>query len=43
MRDRRQGDGGLGPMLGAGGRKSPTRRTDEVFKLVPKFKAGDQK
>lgn len=31
------------PCRGAGGLKSPTRRMGEVFKLVPKFKAGDQK
>lgn len=31
------------PCWGAGGLKSPTRRMDEVFKLVPTFKAGDQK
>lgn len=35
--------GDWAPCWGAGGRKSPARRTDEVFKLVPKFKAGDQK
>jgi len=31
------------PCWGAGGLKSPARRMDEVFKLVPTFKAGDQK
>ena len=31
------------PCFGAGGLKSPARRMEEVFKLVPTFKAGDQK